>query len=189
MEGNEEAAWKFARASYWVGVRIDNMEQKELIFDKAYKVVRPYYDAGSQDLNTLYWFALNAGKYGNLHGVLRTLFLVKPIKSSCLTIVNKDPGHEDGGAYIILGILEYKVPGGDLDVCLDYLNKALSYRPNNIPTNLYLGYAYYDKEEYSKAKERLEHLLATGKPETKDDRDYMAEGEELLKKVNEELNK
>jgi tetratricopeptide (TPR) repeat protein len=187
MEGNEDAAWKFGRASYFVGVRISDKGQKEAIFDKAYKALRPYYDAGTDNIGSNYWFALNAGKYGKLHGILRSLFLVKPMKTACNKVLAKDPSYEDGAAYTILGAIEYEVPGGDLDLCVDYCNKALKYDPDAISSNLYLGKAYYKQDNFEMAKERLEHLIATAKPKYKDEEDDVAEAKELLADVKAEL--
>lgn len=187
VEGNEEAAWKFARASYFVGVRIADKARKEQIFDKAYKSLRPYYDAGTDNIGSNYWFSLSAGKYGKLHGIVRSLFLVKPMKNATKKVIAQDPGYEDGAAYTILGAIEYEVPGGDLDLCIDYCNKALKYDANAITPNLYLGKAYYKQKNYEMAKERLEHLIATAKPGYKDEEDDVAEGKELLAEVNEKM--
>jgi tetratricopeptide (TPR) repeat protein len=180
---NEAAAWRFGRASYFVGARTDDAKTQEGIFSKGYKALEPYFNKGTKDVNTNYWFALNAGKYGKIKGVLKSLFLVKPMRTSCNNVVAKDPGYEEGGAYTILGALEYEVPGGDLKKGIDYFNKALKYNPDGIAVNLYLGKSYYKQKEYAKAKERLEFLIANGKPETKDDKKDMAEAKELLVKV------
>jgi tetratricopeptide (TPR) repeat protein len=180
---NEAAAWRFGRASYFVATRTDDPKSQESMFNKAYESLRPYYDKASKDINTNYWFALCAGKYGKLHGILSSLFLVKPMKAACNNVLAKDAGYEDGGALTILGAIEYEVPGGDLNKTIEYCNKALKYDPAGIAANLYLGKAYYKKSEYAKAKERLEYLIANGKPETKDDKKDMVEAKELLAKV------
>ncbi len=180
---SEEAAWKFGRASYWVGVRTDDAKAKADIFNKAYEALRPYFDKGSKDVNTNYWFALNAGKYGKLHGILKSLFLVKPMKTACNNVIAKDPGYEEGGAYTILGAIEYEVPGGDVKKTIEYCTKALKYNPDGIAVNLYLAKGYYKTNSYANAKKTLEFLIANGKPETKDDRADMVEAKELLAKV------
>jgi tetratricopeptide (TPR) repeat protein len=180
---NEGAAWRFGRASYFVGTRTDDAKTQEGIFSKGYKALEPYFNKGTKDVNTNYWFALNAGKYGKIKGVLKSLFLVKPMKTACNNVVAKEPGYEEGGAYTILGALEYEVPGGDLVKGIGYFNKALKYNPDGIAVNLYLGKSYYKQKEYAKAKERLEFIIANGKPETKDDRKDMQEAKDLLAKV------
>jgi tetratricopeptide (TPR) repeat protein len=180
---NEAAAWRFGRASYFVATRTDDAKAQEQMFDKAYKALRVYFDKGTKDINTNYWFALSAGKYGKLHGVLKSLFLVSPMKKACNLVVGKDPAYEDGAAWTILGAIEYEIPTGSNDKCIEYCTKTLKYEPAGIAANLYLGKAYYKKSEYAKAKERLEYLIANGKPETKDDRKDMQEAKDLLAKV------
>jgi tetratricopeptide (TPR) repeat protein len=180
---NEAAAWRFGRASYFVATRLDDPKVQEQMFDKAYKTVRVYFDKDSKDINTNYWFALCAGKYGKLHGILSSLFLVSPMKKACNLVVSKDPSYEDGAAWTILGAIEYEVPTGSNDKCIEYCTKTLKYKPDEIAANLYLGKAYYKKSEYAKAKERLEYLIANGKPETKDDKKDMQEAKDLLAKV------
>jgi tetratricopeptide (TPR) repeat protein len=189
LDGNEEAAWKFSRASYWVGVRTDDPAVQEGIFDEAYNAVRPYYDAGTDNIHTNYWFALNAGKYGKLHGILRSLFLVKPMKTACNKVISQDPSYEDGAALTILGAIEFEVPGGDLDMTISYCKRALKYDPDGISPNLYLAKAYNKQKKYDLAKERLEHLIAKAKPDTKDEQKDVAEAKELLEEVNAELAK
>jgi tetratricopeptide (TPR) repeat protein len=182
-KSNEGAAWRFGRGTYYVATRLDDPKVQIGMFQKAYENLKVYIDKGSKDVNSNYWFALNAGKYGKLKGVLKALFLVKPMRTACNNVVAKDPGYEEGGAYTILGALEYEVPGGDIKKGIDYFNKGLKYNPDGIAVNLYLGKSYYKQDEYAKAKERLEFIIANGKPETKDDKKDMAEAKELLAKV------
>ncbi|MCI0482584.1 MAG: hypothetical protein L0213_13475, partial [Candidatus Dadabacteria bacterium] len=78
--------------------------------------------------------------------------------------------------------------GGDLVKGIEYFNKGLKYNPDGIAVNLYLGKSYYKQKEYAKAKERLEFIIANGKPVTKDDKKDMAEAKEVLAKVIKDMN-
>jgi tetratricopeptide (TPR) repeat protein len=186
---NEEATWKFSRASYQIGVRTANKETRKAIFEKSFKAVEAYVNAGSTVPGTNYWFAVNAGQYGKLKGIIKSLFLVKPMKAACNNVIKKDPGFEDGSAYTILGAIEYEVPGGDLDKCITLCKKKLVYDADDSTANLYLGKTYYKKKEYTTAKKYLEHMIATAKPKTANDKEDLAEAKELLVKVKEELAK
>jgi len=187
MAGNEEATWRFARASYWVGVRTTDKETRKGIFEKSFTAVEEYFEAGSTNPATNYWYAVNAGQYGKLKGILKSLFLVSPMKEACNRVLKVDPGYEDGNSYTILGAIEYEVPGGDLDKCIEYSNKALNYDADNVTANLYLGKAYYKQEKLPEAKERLEHIIATANPKTASDKEDVAEAKELLEKVKADM--
>ena len=186
MEGNEEATWKFARASYYIGVRTTDKGQQKDIFEKSYVALEAYIDAGSKDINTNYWYALCAGKFGKLKGILKSLFLVKPMKNACNVVIDQDPSYEDGAALTILGAIEYEIPTGSIDECIKYCTEALKYDPDGLTANLYLGKSYIKKDDYEKAKGHLEIAIGV-KPKTPDDWDDHDEAVELLEDVNKEL--
>jgi tetratricopeptide (TPR) repeat protein len=184
---DENATWRYARASYSTAVRLTNAATKEKMFENAYKAVEPYFNNGSKNIGTNYWFALCAGKYGKIKGIVKTLFLVKPMKTACKNVIAKDPGYEDGAALTILGAIEYEVPGGDKELTIKYCKRALKYDPDALVPNMYLARAYYKMKDYAKAKERLEHVINHSKAVTKDEKEDMAEAKELLIKVNEKM--
>jgi len=184
---DEEATWKFSRASYQIGVRTSNKDSRKAILEKSFLSVEKYIEAGSTVVGTNYWYALNAGQYGKLKGIIKSLFLVKPMKKACKNVIKKNPGFEKGSAYTVIGAIEYEVPGGDLDLCISYCKKALKYDADGISSNLYLAKAYYKKKDYKISKKYLEHMIATAKPKTANDKEDVAEGKELLKKVKEKL--
>lgn len=184
---NEDASWRYARASYSTAVRLTDVATQEKMFEKAYKAIEPYFNNGSKNINTNYWFAICAGKYGKVKGIVKTLFLVKPIKKACKEVIKQNPGYEDGAALTILGAIEYEVPGGDKELTVKYCTRALKYDPDALVPNLYMARAYYKLKEYPKAKERLEHIIKNSKIETKDEKKDFEEAKELLKKVNEKI--
>lgn len=187
---DEEATWKFARASYEIGIRTTNKDTRKAIFEKSFLAVEKYINAGSTVVGTNYWYALNAGQYGKLKGIIKSLFLVKPMKKACKNVLKKNADFEDGSAYTVLGAIEYEVPGGDLDLCISYCKKKLPYDKGDMTANLYLGKTYYKKKDYKKAKMYLETMIKHNtNPTTANAKEDLAEGKELLKKVKAKLAK
>jgi len=190
---NEGAAWRFARASYEVGVDVTDSKAQDSIFKAGYKAVEPYYTKGSKDVNTIYWYAITAGKYANFHKFdAFKSGLADQIKKAAAKVIAANPGYENGNAYAVLGAVYYKlyvtplVSGGDLDKAIDNLKKGLGYRPDSIFINLTLGQCYYEKKMYKEAKPYLETSLK-GKPANNDDKKYLAEAKEYLDKTNNKL--
>jgi tetratricopeptide (TPR) repeat protein len=190
---NEGAAWRYARASYEIGVNVTDEKSQDAIYKAGYKAVEPYYKKGSKDVNTIYWFAITAGKYANFHKFdAFKSGLAEEIKKASSKVIAADPGYENGNAYVVLGAVYYKlyvtplVKGGDLDKSIENLKKALTYRPDSIFANLTLGQCYYEKKMYKEAKPYLETSLK-GTPANNDDRKYLKEAKEYLEKVNNKL--
>ena len=157
------------------------------MFEKAYKSIEPYFKNGSKNINTNFWYALCAGKYGKVKGIIKTLFLVKPMKKACKEVAKQNPGYEEGTALTILDAIEYEIPGGDKELTITYCNRALKYDAFGLTPNLYLAKAYYKKKEYKKAKERLVVIIENSKIKTKDEKKDLQEAKDLLKKVHEKL--
>jgi predicted Zn-dependent protease len=190
---NEGAAWRYARASYEVGVNTADEKAQDTIFKAGYKAVEPYYKKGSKDINTIYWFSIVTGKYANFHKFdAFKSGLADEIKKAAGKVIAVEPGYENGNAYAVLGAVYYKlkvtplVSGGDLDKAIDNLKKGLTYRPDSIFVNLTLGQCYYEKDMYKEAKPYLETALK-GKPANLDDKKYLKEAKEYLDKVNKKL--
>jgi len=60
------------------------------------------------------------------------------------------------GAHINLGIIARRT--GDLNGALGHLEKALEVSPNSLEALSNMGYVYFDREDFLKAKEIFEHL-------------------------------
>ena len=86
-----------------------------------------------------------------------------------------DPNAMEAAAYIALGNLYYRLPGGPLsfgddDLARQYLESAVKYYPNEVDANYFLGDYWLGEEDYGKAlvylekadkaKIRKEHILA-----------------------------
>jgi len=190
---NEGAAWRYARASYQIGVNVTDEKSQDAIYKGGYKAVEPYYKKGTKDVNTNYWFAITAGKYANFHKFdAFKSGLAEEIKKAAGKVIATDAGYENGNAYAVLGAVYYKlyvtplVKGGDLDKAIENLKKGLGYRPDSIFINLTLGQCYYEKKMYKEAKPYLETSVK-GAPANNDDRKYLKEAREYLEKVNSKL--
>src|SRR5205807_2278562 len=86
-----------------------------------------------------------------------SLSLVKPIRHEMQEVIRLDEHFSDGGAWRVLGVVDYKVPGlmgGSKSRAKEELEKALSYGPSN-PFNHYFMAEYY-KTIGDKSKKEVE---------------------------------
>ncbi|MBU2546790.1 MAG: hypothetical protein KKB20_00140 [Proteobacteria bacterium] len=158
---NGEAAWKLARALYWVGESADK-DMKLPIYEEAMKAAEQGTKLLPNDPAPHYWLAVVYGLYGTAKGIFKSLSLVKPIKEECQAVIKLDPGYNGGGAYMILGRLNQKVPGfggGDKSQVEPNYMKALELGPDRYNTHNYLADWYMDEDQYDKAKAILEKAI------------------------------
>lgn len=162
-----EAAWKAARALYWVGLNAPE-DKKMDIFDKGVKAAEKAIELGQDKPDGYYWKGVNQGKYGSAKGVMESLSLVDPIKENMAKVIELDPGYDEGGAYSVLGRMYYKLPGlfgGDNDKSIELLQKSIKMGPKRYNRYVFLAETYISEGEDEKAKDLLNQVLnATPKP-------------------------
>ena len=139
--GSFEAAWKLARASYWLGGHTVDAERRachEQGIDAARKAValQPGQPEGH------FWLAANMGALAESAGLTTGLKYRGAIKQELQTVLRLDPGFEQGSADRALGRWYFKVPaifGGSLRQAERHLRASLSYNQHSTASHFFLA--------------------------------------------------
>ena len=126
-----DAAWKLARADYWLGGHGPDAERRKDLergIDAGRKAValQPNRPEGH------FWIAANMGALAESFGLRQGLKYRKPIKEELETVLRLDPAFLEGSADRALGRWYFKVPGlfgGDRKLSEAHLRKSLTYNP------------------------------------------------------------
>jgi tetratricopeptide (TPR) repeat protein len=176
-ENNYEAYWKMARAEYWIGDHVPESKEKKATFLMGTYYAKKAIALEPEKPDGHYWLGVNYGMYGEARGVIKSLFLVKPIKAEMNKVVELDRAYEFGGADRVLGRVYYKLPGfagGSNKKSLEHLLKSKEYGPNDATTRMFLAETYLALDKVEEARQELEYLIGmTSAPED------MAETQEL----------
>jgi len=162
-EDKYEPYWKIARMFYYIGEHTKSNKERKNIFSQAIYYAEKAIQLSPEQPDGYYWRGVNNGKYGESRGVLKSLFLVKPIKSDMNKVIELDPKYEDGGAYRVLGRVYFKLPGyagGDNEESLKLLEKSIEIGPEDANTRLFLGETLLAMNEIERAREELEFVLS-----------------------------
>lgn len=170
-----EASWKASRAAWWLGehdaARADRLEDYQKGMDDARKAIARNPDC----VEAHFWLGANEGSYGDTKGVMKSLGMVKPIRHEMAEVIRINDHYDNGSAYQILGVVDYKVPGfigGNKTRAREELQKALVIGPND-PFHHYYMAEYWkitgDKEKLNAELVALRTLQPTPDliPETK----------------------
>ena len=171
--------WRMARVEYWIGDHTADNDAKKQIFQKGIDHAKKANELGPNKVEGHFWLGVNYGVYGEAKGVLKSLFLVKPIKEEMRRVLEIDPAYDRGGADRILGRVYHEVPGlfgGDEKKSLEHLLKAVEYGPRVGLNLLYLADTYIDLKRIDDARKTLETILTMEPmpdliPETAEERD------------------
>ncbi len=162
MDNRYEAFWRLSRILYYIGEHTEKKKDKKAIFAQGVYYAERAIELEPEKPDGHYWHGVNNGKYGETRGVLKSLFLVKPIKQAMNKVIEIDRSYEEGGPDRVLGRVYFKLPGfagGSKEKSLEHLLKSKEYGPEDAVTRLYLAETYLELDEVNKAKEELDYVL------------------------------
>src|SRR5215218_146240 len=187
--GNYEAAWKLARAAFYVGDRTDNETEREAMFKEGTDAGKAAVQLQPNKPDGHFWLGANYG--GNAaHSTLANLSSFQDIKGEMEAVLKLDESYQGYSAYLGLGRLYLQAPrvlGGDVAKALEYLEKGVKHNPNSTLMRAELAAAYETTNRPAEAKKQIETLIAAT-PDPK----YMAEHKQALedaRKLMEKINR
>jgi hypothetical protein len=121
--GNYEAAWKLARACFFVGDRTDNDTEQEDMFRAGIAAGKAAVQLHPNKPDGHFWLGANYG--GNAaHSTLSNLSSFQDIKGEMEAVLKLDESYQGYSAYLGLGRLYLGAPkmlGGDVGKAIEYL--------------------------------------------------------------------
>jgi hypothetical protein len=181
---NFDAAWRLARADYWLGGHAPDAERRAFLekgIDAGQKAValQPGRPEGH------FWIAANMGALAESFGVRAGLKYRKPIKDELETVLRTDPQFQQGSADRALGRWYAKVPGlfgGSDTLAEEHLRASLKYNPNNTASHFFLAELLLDNKRKDDARAELQKVLdAPLDPEwTPEDQEFKTKAKRLL---------
>jgi hypothetical protein len=147
-----ELYWRAARETLELGDEAEDRTQSKDAILKLFEQGEKYADmaiaADPQNNLGYYWKSSNIGRWGQVKGILNSLFKAKPMKELLVKDLSLDAAHPD--AYYVLGQLYRELPGspvsfGDSDAAVSLGRMALEARAQAIQSGKEKepSYGYY----------------------------------------------
>jgi tetratricopeptide (TPR) repeat protein len=157
-----EAAWKLARARYWLGTQGPEKSRRHYLeagiaAGRAAIALAPNRPEGH------FWVAANMGALAESFGLRQGLKYRGDIKDELETVLRLDPAFQQGSADRALGRWYLKVPGlfgGSSRKSEEHLRKSLTYNPNSTSSLYFLAETLIAEGKKAEARATLEKLLA-----------------------------
>ena len=184
--GNYEAAWKLARASFYVGDRTDNDSERDDRFREGTEAGKAAIQLQPDKPEGHFWLGANYGGSA-AHSTIANLSSFQDIKREMETVLKLDESYQGYSAYLGLGRLYLQAPGllgGDTDKAIEYLEKGVKLNPTHGLMRFHLAEAYESKNRDAEAKKQIEALMAIT-PDPK----YVAEQKDAVEKAKKLLEK
>ena len=156
-----EAAWKLARACYWLGSHVPEAERRKR-FEQGIAAAERAVKLRPERADGHFWVAANMGAMAEGFGLRAGLKYRGPIKASLERSLAIDPAYLDGGADRALGRWYAKVPrlfGGSNSKAVEHLQRSLTYAPNSIASHFFLAETFLEMDRREDARRELQFVV------------------------------
>lgn len=146
-------------------VRAETTEAKLDAYDHGREIGQRAVELAPRDEEAHVWFALNTGRWAQLKGVLRSLFLLPTVQGELDAIFEINPKSVRGHA--LAGNLMTELPalfGGDRAKAEDHFKKGLAVDPRFTVLRVDLARLYIATGRYGDARHELQRVLAERAP-------------------------
>ena len=156
-----EAAWKLARARYWIGGRAPAAERKAVL-ESGIAAGRTAVRIAPDRPEGHFWIAANMGALAESFGLRQGLRYRGAIKETLLRVLEIDPPFQQGSADRALGRWYHKVPGlfgGSKRKAEEHLRRSLTYGPNSTISRYFLAETLIALGRPDEARVELQRVL------------------------------
>jgi tetratricopeptide (TPR) repeat protein len=157
-----EAAWKLARACYWLGNHATGNEVRAQ-YERGMAAARAAIAAQPRRPDGHFWLAANMAGLAESQGLRAGLRYRSAIKESLERVLAIDPAYQQGSADRALGRWYYEVPrlfGGSKKESEAHLRKALTYNPQSTVSHYFLAETLIADGRRDEARAELRAVLA-----------------------------
>ncbi len=160
---NYEARWRCARAYQSLGDDTKPNAEKLRLLELAIESGKRAVEIKPDGVEGHYWLGVSYGTYGEVKGMFKALSLVKSIRKEMDSVIRINAAHENGGAYVVLGKIDFELPGlmgGNKKRAIQEYEQGLKIAPSNPLLKVYLAESYIDDSRKDEARAMLDRVLA-----------------------------
>ena len=185
--GNYEAAWKLARAAFYVAEHTDNDSERDDMYREGMEAGKVAVQLQPNKPDGHFWLGAIYGSSA-AHSTIASLSSVQDIKSEMETVLKLDESYQGYSAYLGLGRLYLQAPkilGGDTAKAIEYFEKGVKLNPKNTLMRVDLAKAYEAANRDAEAKKQID-IVMTATPDSgylPEHKDAVEQARKLLEKI------
>ena len=182
-----DAAWKLARAWYWIGTHETSQNQRGAL-ERGVTAGENAVRLVSNRPEGHFWMAANMGRLAESFGVFQGLKYRGRIKDELEKALMLDPSWQGGSAEDALGQWYATVPrlfGGSQQAAEQHLRRAISHDGNNMSALVFLGEMLLNQRRTAEASTYLQRVIDADLDDewAPEDREFKQKAATLLKTI------
>jgi tetratricopeptide (TPR) repeat protein len=163
---DSELLWRYGRALMRRGEKKSTAKARLEDYSRAESTLKRSVEVTPASAEAHYWLGVTIGRRGETQGMIKSAFLIKPIKREMQEAMRLDPAL--GAAHHVLGEILWQVPafmGGDKKKALEELETAVRLSPNYSASFVPLAEAYLHFGRHADAVAILKRVDAIKTPD------------------------
>jgi tetratricopeptide (TPR) repeat protein len=160
-----ELYWRRCRSLVARGEKREKKSDKLADYDLARQDCEKSVTLSSGSADGHFWYGVAMGRWGEAKGILKSLFLIKPMRQEMAAVLKLDPNY--GGAHRVLGEMLWQIPGfagGDKKEAIAEYEKAVTLSPNHSTNYQVLAESYLHFDRKDDAIRTLKAISAIKEP-------------------------
>jgi tetratricopeptide (TPR) repeat protein len=156
-----EAAWKLARACYWLGGHVAASERRQQ-YERGVTAGRRAVELDPDRPEGHFWMAADMGALAESSGLLAGLRYRSAVKRELEVVLKIDAAYQQGSADRALGRWYLRVPGlfgGSKEKSVEHLQRSLDYDPDSAASHYFLAETYLEMDRPEDARRELQKVL------------------------------
>jgi tetratricopeptide (TPR) repeat protein len=161
-----DAAWKLARAAYWLGSHVSTGDQRAQ-YERGLDAGRRAIELQPNRPEGRFWLAATMGAMAESFGLRAGLRYRGPVRRELEAVLRLDPAYLQGAADRALGRWHFRVPwlfGGRQQEAILHLERSLTYDPTSAASHFFRAEVYLEMNRMEDARRELRLVLEA--PET-----------------------
>ncbi|MBI3549417.1 MAG: glycerate kinase [Elusimicrobia bacterium] len=180
-----QVLWRVGRATSRTGELLTVKKEKIAAFQRAEEYLKKSIELDPKIAEAHFWLGAAMGRRGQTAGIMKSLFLVKPIRIEMNATLALEPKHS--GAHHVLGEMLRHIPGfagGSKKGAVEEMEKALEANPNNTALHCDAANAYLAVGAKEKAVEVLKKMRDVKAPaDPAEFEEDLAAADKMLRKL------
>ena len=152
---------------YLIGdLRATTDEEKLAAYDKGREIGKRAVELAPRNPEAHVWYGINTGRWGQVKGIMRSLFLLPTVREEVDTTLALDP--KNLRALALQGNVYFELPrvaGGDKDKAEATFRKAIEIDPHFTNARIDLARVLITKGQYKEARAELQKVLDEKTPQ------------------------
>jgi tetratricopeptide (TPR) repeat protein len=150
-----------SRVDYlWGDIRATTTDDKLAAYERGRQAGQQAIALAPESAEAHLWYAVNTGRWGQTKGVLRSLWLLRPLRHELETIFSLDP--RMAGAHVLAGNVDFEVPamvGGNRQRAEEHFKTALTLDPTFTGARVDLARLYLATGRAADARRELQAVI------------------------------